>query len=188
MHKKGAGGKPPALFVWAAHTPPAASDIAATSMPSPLASTHHRRPELGSGSIYQPKTSVYVARWMLKQVQHDVGRSIAPRPPRLCVNPIMCHSRESGERSDRKVNPWTELSAKWFAQRREGIKRLLPVFVSSCELKTRHTRKYRAMGSRFRGNDNFGVLGRVNGYSRRPSVGWAYPVYQPSAVLACKAR
>ena len=89
----------------------------------------------------------------------------ALRPSRLCVNPIICHSEENG-------NPWTELSAKWFAQRREGIKRLLPVFVSSCELKTRHTRKYRAMGSRFRGNDNFGVLGRVNGYSRRPSAGW----------------
>jgi hypothetical protein len=31
--------------------------------------------------------SVCVARWMLKQVQHDAGRSIALRPMRLCVNP-----------------------------------------------------------------------------------------------------
>jgi hypothetical protein len=29
------------------------------------------RAQLVSGSIYQPKTSVCVARWMLKQVQHD---------------------------------------------------------------------------------------------------------------------
>jgi hypothetical protein len=29
------------------------------------------RAQLGSGSIYQPKTSVCVARWMLKQVQYD---------------------------------------------------------------------------------------------------------------------
>ena len=109
---------------------------------------------------------------MLKQVQHDAGkvqhdagRNIAPRPLRLCVNSLICHSRESG-------NPWAELSAKWFAQRHEGTKRLLPVFVSSCELKTGRVRKYRAMGSRFRGNDNFGVLGCVNGYARRPSAGW----------------
>jgi len=27
------------------------------------------------------------------------------------------------------------------------------------------------MGSRFRGNDNVGVLGCVNGYSRRPELG-----------------
>ena len=147
-----------------------------------------RHPELVSGSISPLHTSVCAARWMLKQVQHDVGGNASLRPLRVCVNSLICHSRESGERSDRKVNPSTELSAKWFAQRHKGIKKLLPVFVSSCELKTRHTRKYRAMGSRFRGNDNFGVLGRVNGYSRRPSVGWAYPVYQPSAVLACKAR
>jgi hypothetical protein len=86
-------------------------------------------------------------------------------PLRLCVNPIMCHSRESG-------NPWTELSVKWFAQRHEGIKRLLRVFVSSCEPKAYRARKYRAMCSRFRGNDNVGVLGSVNPNSRRPSVGW----------------
>ncbi len=30
-----------------------------------------RRPELVSGSIYQPKPTVCSARWMLKQVQHD---------------------------------------------------------------------------------------------------------------------
>ena len=31
--------------------------------------------------------SVFVARWMLKQVQHDAGRGIPLRPLRLCVNP-----------------------------------------------------------------------------------------------------
>jgi hypothetical protein len=89
----------------------------------------------------------------------------ALRPPRLCVHPIMCHSRESG-------NPWAELSAKWFAQRHKGTKRLLRVFVSSCELKSYRARQYRAMGSRLRGNDNVGVLGCVNPNSRRPSAGW----------------
>jgi hypothetical protein len=33
----------------------------------------HRHPELVSGSIYQPITTVRVAGWMLKQVQHDVA-------------------------------------------------------------------------------------------------------------------
>ena len=128
--------------------------------------------QVGCGEGDLPLTpSVSVARWMLKQVQHDAGRNIPPRPLRLCVNPLICHSRESGERSDRQVNPWAELSVKWFAQRREGIKKLLPVFVSSCELKTYRVRKYKTMGSRFRGNDNFGVLGCVNGYARRPSAG-----------------
>jgi hypothetical protein len=97
------------------------------------------------------------------------------RPPRLCVNSLICHSRKSGELSDRKVNLWTELSAKWFAQRHEGTKRLLRVFVSSCEPKSYRARKYRAMGSRFRGNDNFGVFGCVNGYSRRPELVLALP-------------
>ena len=129
-----------------------------------------RHPELVSGSISPLHTSVDVARWMLKQVQHDVGRSIPPRPLRLCVNSLICHSRESGERSDRQVNPWAELSAKWFAQRHEGIKKLLPVFVSSCEPKSYRARKYKTMGSRVRGNDNFGVLGCVNEYSRRPEL------------------
>jgi hypothetical protein len=101
----------------------------------------------------------------------ELGGGNAPlRPPRLCVNPLICHSRESGERSDRQVNPWAELSAKWFAQRHEGIKRLLRVFVSSCEPKTYRARKYQTMGSRFRGNDNFGAFRRVNEYSPRPSV------------------
>ena len=86
-------------------------------------------------------------------------------PLRLCVIPLMCHSRESR-------NAWVDLSAKWFAQRHEGTKRLLPAFVSSCEPKSCRTRKYKTMGSRFRGNDNVGILGRVNGYSRRPSAGW----------------
>jgi hypothetical protein len=36
---------------------------------------------------------------------------------------------------------------------------LLRVFVSSCELKTYRVRQYETMGSRFRGNDNFGVWG-----------------------------
>ena len=96
-----------------------------------------------------------VARWMLKQVQHDVGRNASLRPLRLCVNSLICHSRESG-------NPWAELSAKWFAQRHEGIKRLLRVFVSSCEPKSYRAQKDETMGSRFRGNDNFGTLGCVN--------------------------
>ena len=127
--------------------------------------------QAGCGEGDLPLTpSAFVARWMLKQVQHDAGRSISLRPLRLCVIPLMCHSRESGERSDRQVNPWAELSAKWFAQRHEGTKRLLPVFVSSCELKTYRVRKYKTMGSRFRGNDNVGVLGCVNGYARRPEL------------------
>jgi hypothetical protein len=102
---------------------------------------------------------------------------------RLCVNPLICHSRESGERSDRKVNPWTELSAKWFAQRHEGIKKLLRVFVSSCELKTRHTPKYRAMGSRFRGNDNVGTLGRGNRHFRDPELVCALHAFGSSMTL-----
>jgi hypothetical protein len=133
---------------------------------------YSRRPELvcantpaAPGSISRLHPSVRVARWMLNQVQHDVGGNAPLRPPRLCVNSLICHSRESG-------NPWTELSAKWFAQRHEGTKRLLRVFVSSCEPKSCRVRTYQTVGSRFRGNDNVGVLGRVNGYFRRPSVGW----------------
>ena len=113
-----------------------------------------RHPELVSGSISPLHTSVDVARWMLKQVQHDVGGNASLRPLRLCVNSLICHSRESG-------NAWVELSEKRFAQRHEGIKRLLPVFVSSCEPKTYRVRKYETMGSRFRGNDNVAVLGCV---------------------------
>ena len=42
----------------------------------------------GCGERDLPLTpSVCVARWMLKQVQHDAGGSIALRPLRLCVNP-----------------------------------------------------------------------------------------------------
>jgi hypothetical protein len=115
------------------------------------------------GSISRLVPSVCAARWMLKQVQHDVGGNAPLRPPRLCVNPLICHSRESG-------NPWTELSVKWFAQRHEGIKRLLRVFVSSCELKTYSARTYQTMGSRFRGNDNVGVLGSVDEKTRRPNI------------------
>jgi hypothetical protein len=121
-----------------------------------------RHPELVSGSISPLVPSVFAARWMLKQVQHDVGGNASLRPLRLCVNSLICHSRESGKLSDRQVNPWAELSAKWFAQRHEGIKKLLRVFVSSCELKTYRARKYETMGSRFRGNDNVGVLRGVN--------------------------
>jgi len=134
-----------------------------------------RRPELVSGSISPLVPSGSVARWMLKQVQHDVGGNASLRPLRLCVNSLICHSRESG-------NPWAELSAKWFAQRHEGTKRLLPVFVSSCELKTGRVRKYRAMGSRFRGNDNFGVLGCVNEYSRRPELVCANTPAAPESI------
>jgi predicted transcriptional regulator with HTH domain len=133
---------------------------------------YSRRPELfcastpaAPGSILPLVPSGCVARWMLKQVQHDVGGSASLRPPRFCVNTLTCHSRESG-------NPWAELSAKWFAQRHEGIKKLLPVFVSSCELKSFSARQYRTIDSRFRGNDNFGVLGCVSRYPRRPSAGW----------------
>ena len=117
--------------------------------------------QVGCGERDLPLTpSVSVARWMLKQVQHDAGRNI---PLRLCVIPLMCHSRESGE-------PWAELSVKWFAQRHEGTKRLLPVFVSSCELKAYRVRTYKTMGSRFRGNDNVGVLGSVDEKTRRPNI------------------
>jgi hypothetical protein len=110
-----------------------------------------RHPELVSGSISPLHTSVCAARWMLKQVQHDVGGNDSLRPLRLCVNP----------NSRRPSAGWglSRLSAKWFAQRHEGTKRLLRVFVSSCELKTYRVRQYETMGSRFRGNDNFGVWG-----------------------------
>jgi hypothetical protein len=134
-----------------------------------------RHPELVSGSILPLHTSVCGAGWMLKQVQHDVGGNDSLRPLRLCVNSLICHSRESG-------NPWTELSTKWFAQRHEGIKKLLRVFVSSCELKTYRARKYKTMDSRFRGNDNFGALGCVNGYSRRPELVWASTPGAPGSI------
>jgi hypothetical protein len=46
------------------------------------------RSDGGCGERDFPLTpSVCVARWMLKQVQHDAGRSISPRPLRRCVNP-----------------------------------------------------------------------------------------------------
>jgi hypothetical protein len=95
--------------------------------------------------------SVCAARWMLKQVQHDVGRNASLRPLRLCVNPFF----------RRPSVGWcpSRLSAKCFAQRHEGIKKLRPVFVSSCEQKSYRTRKYKTMGSRFRGNDNVLALG-----------------------------
>ena len=134
--------------------------------------------QAGCGERDLPLTpSAFVARWMLKQVQHDAGKvqhdvgwNASLRPLRLCVNSLICHSRESGERSDRQVNPWAELSAKWFAQRHEGIKRLLRVFVSSCELKSHSAQKYKTMGSRFRGNDNVAVLGSVDEKTRRPNI------------------
>jgi hypothetical protein len=141
-----------------------------------------RHPELVSGSISPLHTSVCAARWMLKQVQHDVGGNASLRPLRVCVNSLICHSRESGERSDRKVNPSTELSAKWFAQRHKGIKKLLPVFVSSCELKTYRVRKYKTMDCRFRGNDNVGVLGCVNGYARHPELVCANTPAAPGSI------
>jgi hypothetical protein len=91
------------------------------------------------------------------------------------INRNFCHSRESG-------NPWAELSAKCFAQRHEGIKKLLRVFVSSCEQKTCRVRKYKTMGSRFRGNDNVGVLGRVNGYARHPELVCASTPAAPGSI------
>jgi len=110
-----------------------------------------RHPELVSGSISPLVPSVCAARWMLKQVQHDVGGNASLRPLRLCVNPFF----------RRPSAGWGlfRLSAIWFAQRHEGTKRLRPVFVSSCELKTYRARKYKTMGSRFRGNDNVLALG-----------------------------
>jgi len=42
----------------------------------------------GYGGEDLPLTpSVFAARWMLKQVQHDAARSIPLRPLRLCMNP-----------------------------------------------------------------------------------------------------
>ena len=101
-----------------------------------------RHPELVSGSISPLAPSGCVARWMLKRVQHDVGNNLPPYFRRPSAG-------------------WglSRLSAKWFAQRHEGTKKLLRVFVSSCELKTYRVRQYETMGSRFRGNDNFGVWG-----------------------------
>ena len=72
-----------------------------TSRPHPVApqiviprpSLPDRHPELGSGSIYQPKTAVYVARWMLNRVQHDVAGNA---PLRLCVNPFSSPQRRLG--------------------------------------------------------------------------------------------
>jgi hypothetical protein len=105
---------------------------------------------------------VILAHAEAQRTQRDSILSL--HPPRLCLNPLICHSRESG-------NPWVDLSVKWFAQRHEGTKRLLPVFVSSCEPKSYRVRTYQTIDSRFRGNDNFEVLGRVNGCSRRPELG-----------------
>jgi hypothetical protein len=89
-------------------------------------------------------------------------RGLALRPLRLCVNSFF----------RRPSAGWglSRLSAKWFAQRHEGIKKLLPVFVSSCELKTYRARKYKTMGSRFRGNDNVGFMASVSRYS---SLRWS---------------
>jgi hypothetical protein len=114
---------------------------------------------------------------------HAFGSSMTLWGMRLCVNSLICHSRESGERSDRKVNPWTELSAKWFAQRHEGTKRLLPIFVSSCEPKSYRVRKYRAIDSRFRGNDNVGTLGRGNRHFRDPELVCALHAFGSSMTL-----
>ncbi len=107
-----------------------------------------RHPELGSGSILPLIPQVLVARWMLKQVQHDVGGNASLR---LCVNPYF----------RRPSAGWglSRLSEKCFAQRHEGIKRLLPVFVSSCEPKSCRAQQNKTMGSRLRGNDNVWILG-----------------------------
>ena len=107
-----------------------------------------RHPELGSGSISPLYPSVSLARWMLKQVQHDVGGNASLR---LCVNPFF----------RRPSAGWglSRLSEKWFAQRHEGTKRLLPVFVSSCEPKSCRAQQNKTMGSRLRGNDNVWILG-----------------------------
>jgi hypothetical protein len=51
----------------------------------------YRHPELVSGSIYQPKTSACVARWMLNRVQHDVwGKRVvfSPSPQRVNVSAL----------------------------------------------------------------------------------------------------
>jgi hypothetical protein len=53
-----------------------------------VARSHNRHPELGSGSISRLYPSAYVARWMLKRVQHDVVGNAPLRPPRLCVHPF----------------------------------------------------------------------------------------------------
>jgi hypothetical protein len=110
-----------------------------------------RHPELVSGSISPLVPSVGLPRWMLKQVQHDVGGNASLRPPRLCVNPYF--------RGPSVGWGLSRLSEKLFAQRHEGIKKLLPVFVSLCEPKSYRVWKYKTMDSRFRGNDNLGVLG-----------------------------
>jgi hypothetical protein len=140
------------------------------------------------GSISRLYPSVRVARWMLNRVAGN-----APlRPPRLCVNPLICHSRESG-------NPWAELSAKWFAQRHEGTKRLLRVFVSSCEPKSCRARTYQTMGSRFRGNDKSGrtapsrlcglcafaaLRDTITGATRPPTHSTIWLRHQPALRLA----
>jgi hypothetical protein len=117
-----------------------------------------------------PLTPKFVA-----PAQSGCWDDIPPRPLTFCVTPLMCHSRESG-------NPWAELSVKWFAQRHEGTKKLLPVFVSSCEPKSYRARKYMTMGSRFRGNDNVGVLGCVNGCSGRPELVCANTPAAPGSI------
>ena len=76
----------------------------------------------------------------------------------------------------------SRLSAKWFAQRHEGIKKLLLVFVSSCEPKTYRVRQYETMGSRFRGNDNVGAFGCVNGCARHPELVCACPPAAPGSI------
>ena len=110
-----------------------------------------RHPEFVSGSILPLCPSVSASRWMLKQVQHDVEGNASLRHLRLCVKPYFRRLSEGWGLS--------HVSVKWFAQRHEGIKKLLWVLVSSCELKTYRARKYKAMVSRFRGNDNVWILG-----------------------------
>lgn len=99
------------------------------------------------------------------------GDDISLRPLPLGVNTLMFHSCESG-------NLWANLSVNWFAQRHEGSKRLLCVFVSSCELKSFYARQDRTIYCpdghyipRLHGNDNVAVLERVNPFFRRPSAG-----------------
>ena len=124
-----------------------------------------RHPELVSGSISPLAPSGCVARWMLKRVQHDVGNNLPPYFRRPSAG-------------------WglSRLSAKWFAQRHEGIKKLLLVFVSSCEPKTYRVRQYETMGSRFRGNDNVGAFGCVNGCARHPELVCACPPAAPGSI------
>ena len=71
-------------------------------------------------------------------------------PPRLRVNPLLCHSRAGG-------NPWPDFSEIGFARRHKDTKKVLRVLMSLCEPKSSHVWKHQTIDPRLRGDDNIGL-------------------------------